>query len=272
MTTPRPDDSILPTAHSSPAEVRRAAREGRLQAPTAGLAYGFVQANLVILPEPQANGFLRFCQANPKPCPLLAVSEPGARSCATLGSDLDLARDVPAYRVFREGRLQATVSDVEAEWRDDLVTFALGCSFTFEHALQQAGLPVRHIEEGRNVPMYRTSIPLVPAGGFAGHLVVSMRPMKAADAIRAIQVTTRFPQAHGAPVHLGDPSRIGIADMRSPDYGDAVSVGEGELPVFWACGVTPQQVLMDAGVEFAITHSPGHMLVTDIPDSELALL
>lgn len=272
MTTPRPDGASLPVAHFSPAEVRRAAREGRLQAPTAGLAYGFVQANLVILPEPQANGFLRFCQANPKPCPLLAVSEPGERGCAALAGDLDLARDVPAYRIFREGRLQATVRDVDAEWRDDLVTFALGCSFTFEYALQQAGLSVRHIEEGRNVPMYRTSLPLVPAGGFSGHLVVSMRPMTAADAIRAIQVTTRFPQAHGAPVHLGDPAQIGIADMRSPDYGEAVSVGAGELPVFWACGVTPQQILMDAGVEFAITHSPGHMLVTDIPDSELALL
>lgn len=272
MTTSQPASTASLAASSSPVEVRRAAREGDWQAPTAGLAYGFVQANLVILPEPQANGFLRFCQANPKPCPLLAVSEPGERRFAALGSDLDIPRDVPAYRIFRKGRLQDTVSDVVSVWRDDLVTFALGCSFTFEHALQQAGLPVRHIEEGRNVPMYRTSLPLVAAGGFAGNLVVSMRPMKAADAIRAIQVTTRFPQAHGAPVHLGDPSRIGIADMRSPDYGEAVSMGEGELPVFWACGVTPQQVLMDAGIEFAITHSPGHMLVTDLPDSELALL
>jgi uncharacterized protein YcsI (UPF0317 family) len=272
MTIPHPASTSPLGADSSPADIRRAAREGRFQAPTAGLADGFVQANLVILPEPQANGFLRFCHANPRPCPLLAVSEPGERTCVALGSDLDIARDVPAYRIFRAGRLQDTVSDVISEWRDDLVTFALGCSFTFEHALQQAGLPVRHILEGRNVPMYRTSLPLVAAGGFAGRMVVSMRPMKAADAIRAIQVTTRFPQAHGAPVHLGDPSQIGIADLRSPDYGETVPVGEGELPVFWACGVTPQQVLMDADIEFAITHSPGHMLVTDIPDSELALL
>ena len=264
--------NTFPHADHDPRAVRLAARDGTLVGPTAGLAKGFVQVNLVILPEAQANGFLRFCQSNPKPCPLLAVSEPGERGCAALADDLDIARDVPAYCLYRDGRLDRTVHDVSDVWRDDLVTFALGCSFTFEHALIQDGLPVRHIDEGRNVPMYRTSVPLVRAGGFGGHLVVSMRPYRASDAIRAIQITTRFPQTHGAPVHLGDPALIGITDLHSPDYGDAVSMGDDELPVFWACGVTPQQVLMDAGIEFAITHSPGHMLITDIPDSRVALL
>ncbi|TGN38994.1 putative hydro-lyase [Marinobacter confluentis] len=258
-------------AHSDPESVRKAAREGFLNGPTAGLASGFVQVNLVILPEADAAGFLRFCQANPKPCPLLAVSEPGSRICKALAADLDIARDVPGYRIYRNGVVSESAADVAGEWRDDLVTFALGCSFTFEHALMQAGLRVRHIEQGRNVPMYQTSVPLTSAGGFSGKLVVSMRPFAAADAIRAIQITTRYPQVHGAPVHLGDPSLIGISDLNAPDYGDFVSVGDDEIPVFWACGVTPQQVLVDSGVEFAITHRPGHMLVTDIPDNSLAL-
>ncbi|MDF0748701.1 putative hydro-lyase [Marinobacter sp. 71-i] len=258
-------------AHSTPSAVRRAAREGNLTGPTSGLASGYVQVNLVILPESQAAGFLRFCQANPKPCPLLAVSEPGARTCTLLGRDLDIARDVPAYRIYRHGQVSDTRTDVAEDWREDLVTFALGCSFTFEHALITAGLQVRHINEARNVPMYNTSVPLTSAGGFGGKLVVSMRPFIAADAIRAIQITTRYPQVHGSPVHLGNPSLIGISNLSAPDYGDSVSVGENEIPVFWACGVTPQQVLIDSGIEFAITHSPGHMLVTDIPDNSLAL-
>lgn len=258
-------------AHSSPLAVRQAARTGSLSGPTSGLASGYVQVNLVILPESQASGFLRFCQANPKPCPLLAVSEPGARHCHILGQDLDIARDVPEYRVYRDGQMRDTRTDVAEVWREDLVTFALGCSFTFEHALMAAGLRIRHIDETRNVPMFKTSVPLTSAGGFGGNLVVSMRPFAAADAIRAIQITTRYPQVHGSPVHLGDPSLIGIHNLSSPDYGDAVSVGDHDIPVFWACGVTPQQVLIDSGVEFAITHSPGHMLVTDIPDNSLAL-
>ena len=258
-------------AHSTPKAVREAARLGLLTGPTSGLASGYVQVNLVILPEAEAAGFLRFCQANPKPCPLLAISEPGDRTCAAMGADLDIARDVPAYRVYRNGVASEAVADVTGEWRDDLVTFALGCSFTFEHALIQSGLRIRHIDQGRNVPMYQTSIPLTPAGGFAGNLVVSMRPFPAADAIRAIQITTRYPQVHGAPVHLGNPGLIGISKLHLPDYGDSVSVADDEIPVFWACGVTPQQVLIDSGVSFAITHSPGSMLVTDIPDSTLAL-
>ncbi|MBB5321566.1 putative hydro-lyase [Marinobacter oulmenensis] len=261
------------SSNPSPARtVRLEARDGRLTGPTAGLASGFVQVNLVILPEAQANGFLRFCQANPKPCPLIAVSEPGQRSCEVLAKELDIARDVPAYCVYRHGELAATPVDVSDLWQDDLVTFALGCSFSFEHALVQGGVAVRHIDEGRNVPMFKTSIPLQTAGGFSGQTVVSMRPFLATEAIRAIQITTRYPQAHGAPVHFGDPAQIGISDLMKPDYGDPVSVHADETPVFWACGVTPQQVLMDAGVPFAITHSPGHMLVTDIPESQVALL
>ncbi|SFR43737.1 Uncharacterized protein YcsI, UPF0317 family [Marinobacter gudaonensis] len=258
-------------AQSTPTAVRQAARDGLLKGPTSGLASGYVQVNLVILPESEAAGFLRFCQANPKPCPLLAVSEPGARTCHALANDLDIARDVPAYRIYRDGTATDTVADVADYWRDDLVTFALGCSFTFEHALIQSGLRVRHIDQGRNVPMYQTSVALTPAGGFSGNLVVSMRPFNAADVIRAIQITTRYPQVHGAPVHLGNPGLIGISELHAPDYGDPVSVQDDEIPVFWACGVTPQQVLIDSGVSFAITHSPGHMLVTDIPDRDLAL-
>lgn len=158
-----------------------------------------------------------------------------------MATDLDIARDVPAYRIYRNGVASETVTDVADEWRDDLVTFALGCSFTFEHALMQSGLNIRHIEQGRNVPMYQTSVPLTPAGGFKGNLVVSMRPFLAADVIRAVQITTRYPQVHGSPVHLGNPALIGISDLDSPDYGDAVSVGENEIPVFWACGVTPSR-------------------------------
>ncbi|MGO1463492.1 MAG: putative hydro-lyase [Marinobacter sp.] len=264
--------STFSRSFSTPAEARQAARDGLLTGSTAGLASGYVQVNLVILPEEQANGFLRFCQANPKPCPVLAVSEPGDRQCALLGKDLDIARDVPSYRVYRNGQLADTRNEVSDVWRDDLVTFALGCSFSFEHALIQNGVPVRHIDEGRNVSMYKTSLALQPAGGFSGHMVVSMRPFLAEAAIRAVQITTRFPQTHGAPVHLGDPALIGIEDLDFPDYGDSVSVGRDEIPVFWACGVTPQQVLMDSGIEFAITHTPGHMLVTDIPESQVALL
>lgn len=256
---------------TTPLVVRLAAREGLLTGPTSGLANGFVQVNLVILPEDRAAGFLRFCQANPKPCPVIAVSEPGARACGKLGADLDIARDVPTYQIFRHGQHTDSVSDVVDYWRDDLVTFALGCSFTFEYALISNGLRIRHIDENRNVPMYNTTMALESAGGFGGNLVVSMRPFPAADAIRAVQITTRYPQVHGEPVHLGNPALIGIHDLTHPDYGDAVTCAEHEVPVFWACGVTPHQVLMDAGVEFAITHHPGHMLVTDIPDSHLAL-
>lgn len=252
-------------------EVRCAARSGALDAPTAGLAPGYVQGNLAILPQDHAEDFLRFCQANPKPCPLLGVSEAGDPAIAALGADLDIRTDIPRYRVWRDGELIDEPRDIMSVWRDDLVSFVLGCSFSFEEALLAADVPVRHIALNRNVPMYRTNIPTRRAGRFHGPLVVSMRPMKPADAIRAVQITARLPAVHGAPVHLGFPEQIGIADIAKPDYGDAVPVERDELPVFWACGVTPQAAIAAARVPFAITHAPGYMLATDLKNAQLAV-
>jgi uncharacterized protein YcsI (UPF0317 family) len=251
-------------------QARRAVRSGEWTAHTSGLAEGHVQGNVVILPGALAHDFLRYCQRNPKPCPLLAVSEPGRPDLPALGAGIDIRTDVPRYRVWRDGSIVEEPTDIRHVWREDLVTFVLGCSFSFEQALLEAGLPVRHIEQGRNVPMYRTSIPTAPAGPFTGPLVVTMRPMPAAAAIRAIQVTSRFPDVHGAPVHLGDPSLIGISDLARPDYGDAVDVRPDEIPVFWACGVTPQAAIAQARPDFCITHAPGAMLVTDLLNQELA--
>lgn len=261
---------------SNPAEpaalaVRLRARRGELTGPTANLAAGHVQANLAILPNALAEGFLRFCLRNPRSCPLLGVSEPGDFRMPALGADLDVRSDVPRYRIWRNGELASEPTDVRDAWRDDLVTFAIGCSFSFEEALVADGIDVRHISAGCNVPMYRSSIATEPAGPFSGPMVVSMRPMKAADAIRAVQITSRFPAVHGAPVHLGDPALIGIHDLARPDYGDPVEIRPGELPVFWACGVTPQSVVEAVRAEFCITHAPGHMLVTDLKNSNLAL-
>jgi uncharacterized protein YcsI (UPF0317 family) len=242
-----------------------------LDAPTAGLAPGYVQGNLAILPRDYAEDFLRFCQANPKPCPLLGVSEPGDPAIPALAADLDIRTDVPRYRVWRDGELIDEPCDIASAWRDDLVAFVIGCSFSFEEALLAAGVPLRHIALDRNVPMYRSSIPTQRAGRFHGPLVVSMRPLAPADAIRAVQITTRLPAVHGAPVHLGFPEAIGIADIGKPDYGDAVPVERGELPVFWACGVTPQAAIAAARPPFAITHAPGYMLVTDLKNAQLAV-
>jgi uncharacterized protein YcsI (UPF0317 family) len=260
------------TAIAPAYQARLDARAGRLTGPTANLAPGNVQANLAILPRDLAADFLRFCQRNPKPCPVLAVSEPGDPSLADLGFDIDIRSDIPRYRVWHDGELVAEPTDVRDIWRDDLVSFLIGCSFSFEEAMLDNGLPVRHIEQGCNVPMYRTNIPTRAAGPFAGPLVVSMRPMNAADAIRAVQVTSRFPSVHGAPVHLGDPALIGIQDIGRPDYGDPVEIKPGEMPVFWACGVTPQSVVAATRPPFCITHAPGHMLVTDLINSRLAAL
>jgi uncharacterized protein YcsI (UPF0317 family) len=251
---------------------RRRIRQGEFCGATAGLAAGNVQANLVVLPKSLAPDFLRFAAANPKPCPVLAVSEPGDPRLPTLGADLDLRTDLPKYRVWRYGELVEEPRDVSHVWRDDLVAFALGCSFSFEDALVEDGIELRHMTCGSNVPMYRTNIRCVPAGVFSGPLVVSMRPLKPADAIRAVQITSRFPSVHGAPVHLGLPEAIGIGDLARPDYGDPVPVRDGELPVFWACGVTPQAVIAEAEPEFCITHAPGSMLITDLSNAKLASL
>ncbi|MDX8499022.1 putative hydro-lyase [Mesorhizobium sp. VK4C] len=257
------------TFRSSARNVRLMARSGALSGPTANLAPGFVQANLVILPRELAYDFLLFCQRNTKACPLLGVSDPGTSTIAGLGKDLDIRTDVPRYRIWKGGKLIDEPLEVTHVWRDDLVAFAIGCSFSFEESLLNCGVPVRHIEEGRNVPMFRTSIATVPSGVFSGPLVVSMRPMRPENAIKAVQITGRLPFVHGAPIHMGDPDAIGIHDVSRPDYGDAVTIKAGEVPVFWACGVTPQAALAQALPELCITHAPGHMLVTDIPNAQL---
>jgi uncharacterized protein YcsI (UPF0317 family) len=259
-------------AAKSGREVRLMIRRGELSGATAGVAPGTVQGNLAILPAALATDFLRFCQLNPKPCPLLAASAPGDWRLPALAEDLDIRTDLPRYRVWRDGRIVDEPTDVLRWWRDDLVSFVIGCSFSFEEALVEAGIELRHITCNCAVPMYRTSIATVPAGPFHGPLVVSMRPLKPADAIRAVQVTTRFPSVHGAPVHIGKPELIGIADLSKPDYGDPVPVNDDEMPVFWACGVTPQSVVQTVKPEFCITHYPAAMLVTDRRNSELAIL
>jgi uncharacterized protein YcsI (UPF0317 family) len=247
-------------------------RAGDFSGTTAGLAPGNVQANLVILPKALAHDFLRFAQANPKPCPVLAVSGPGESRLPGLGEDLDIRSDLPRYRVWRRGELVEEPFDLFHVWRDDLVSFALGCSFSFEQALAEDGIELRHITCGSNVPMYRTNIPCASAGPFAGPLVVSMRPLKPHDAIRAIQITSRFPSVHGAPIHIGLPEAIGVKDLAKPDYGDAVPVKRDELPVFWACGVTPQAVIAEVKPDFCVTHAPGCMLITDLRNTRLASL
>jgi uncharacterized protein YcsI (UPF0317 family) len=251
---------------------RRCARAGELTGPTSGVAPGYIQGNLVILPSSHTADFLCFCHRNPRPCPLIGVSACGSPRVPSLGVDMDIRTDLPRYRVWLHGELVDEPTEIRRYWRDDLVAFVLGCSYSFEDALMAAGIPVRHIERGTAVPMYRTSVECEPAGPFRGPLVVSMRPLKPADAIRAVQITSRFPSAHGAPVHLGFPELIGIHDLARPDYGDAVPIAADELPVFWACGVTPQAALASAALPFAITHAPGHMLVTDQKNSHVALL
>ena len=255
-----------------PLGARLAIRRGEHRGPTAGMALGYVQGNIAVLPNAVAADFLRFCQLNPKPCPLIGCTSPGDWRLPSLAEDLDLRTDVPRYRVWRHGELVDEPDDVVAYWRDDLVAFVIGCSFSFEEALLDDGIELRHIAYGRNVSMYRTSIPTEPAGPFHGQMVVSMRPLKPAGVIRAVQITTRFPALHGAPVHIGKPELIGIADLAKPDYGDSVPVYDDELPVFWACGVTPQSVIAAAKPELCITHYPGSMLITDRRNSEFAVM
>lgn len=256
----------------SPGELRNMMRRGELAGPTAGLAGGYVQANLVVVPRDLAFDFLLFAQRNPKPCPVLDVTDPGSPEPRLVAPGADVRYDLPKYRVYRCGELVDEAADIGRYWYKDLVAFLLGCSFTFEEALLNAGVPVRHIEEGRNVPMFNTNIPLVPAGRFHGLMVVSMRPVPSGKVVRAVQVTSRFPAVHGAPVHIGDPGKIGIKDIGRPDYGDPVTINPGEVPVFWACGVTPQAVAMTVKPELMITHSPGHMFISDIRNDDLAVL
>ncbi len=258
--------------YGGPREVRALIRRGELVRPTAGLAPGYAQANLVILPKDVAFNFFLFCQRNPRACPVLEVVEPGKYEPDLTAPGADLRVDIPLYRVYRDGKLVAEERDVTGYWNDDLVCFLLGCSFTFESALIRAGIRLRHIEEGKNVAMYVSDIEAKPAGMFSGPVVVSMRPIHESLVVRSVQITSRFRMAHGAPLHIGNPEKIGIRDMEHPDYGDYVEIKEDEVPVFWACGVTSQVVALRSKLPLMITHSPGHMFITDVLDEELAAL
>lgn len=255
----------------SPAQLRSLIRTAEWKGPTSGLAPGYVQANLVMLPREEAFSFLLFCVRNPRPCPILDVLEPGQYE-PRIAPGADLRRDLPKYRIYEEGILKAEVESVSDIFNEEMVSFLLGCSFSFENALLAAGLPVRNIEEGKNVSMYVTNRVCAPSGPFSSPLVVSMRPMKPDQAIRAAQVTTRFYLTHGAPIHFGSPDEIGIRNLAEPEFGDPVTIHPGEIPVFWACGVTSQAAVLSARVPLAITHSPGHMFVSDLRDEELTIL
>ncbi len=255
-----------------PREIRRDIRGGKFTGVTAGVGAGYVQANLAVLPRDAAYDFLLFCQRNPRPCPLLEVTDVGSPEPVALAPGADLRTDIPRYRIYEHGKMIEEVTDATPYWRDDLVAFLLGCSFTFEWALLEAGIRLWHVEHGKNVAMFRTSIECRPAGVFHGPMVVSMRPIAANDLARAVTTTARFPGAHGAPVHIGDPAAIGIEDVMRPPWGDPQQFRPGDVPVFWACGVTPQAVALASRPPFMITHSPGHMFITDTPNSALSAL
>lgn len=263
---------MMELARMQPSEVRSLIRRNELVKPTSGMASGFTQANLAILKKELAFEFLLFCQRNPKPCPVLDVTEPGSPVPRLVAPGADLRTDIPRYRIYRHGELAEEVTDITPYWGDDMVGFLLGCSFTFETALMNNGISIRHIEEDCNVAMYKTNIPCVKAGPFEGPMVVSMRPIPEKDVVRAVQVTSRFPAVHGAPVHIGNPASIGIENIHQPDFGDRVPIKEGEVPVFWACGVTPQAVAMQVKPELMITHAPGYMFITDVRDEQFGVL
>jgi uncharacterized protein YcsI (UPF0317 family) len=262
------DSSIADAAASTLADARARIRDNVHTGPTSGLAAGFAQANLVILPAEHAVDFARFCVRNPKPCPLLDITDAGSPHPVSVAPDADLRTDLPRYLVYRNGSLVDEPTEIGPYWRDDLVGFLLGCSFTFEWALSAAGLPLAHQRQGVNVPMYVTNRGCTPAGPFAGRLVVSMRPFKERDIARAAEISSRFPAMHGGPVHVGNPAALGVTDLADPDFGDPVAIQPDEVPVFWACGVTPQAVVVDAKISLAIFHAPGHMFITDRPHSE----
>lgn len=253
-------------------EMRNKIRTGEWDKPTTGAAPGYTQANLVILPKKYAYDFLLFCVRNPKSCPLIEVTDAGSAVPKQTAPDADLRTDLPKYRIFKDGELVEEVTDISEYWQDDFVSFLIGCSFTFEKPLLESGIPIRYIEEGRNVSMYKTNVACESAGVFQGPMVVSMRPMKPKEAIRAVQITSRFPSVHGAPVHIGDPSLLGIEDINKPDFGDPVTIHDDEVPVFWGCGVTPQAAIMASKPELVITHAPGHMFITDIREEEHAVI
>ena len=256
-------------ADYSPKEARKLIREGIITHQTSGMCDGYAQGNLLVLPKKYAYDFLLFTQRNPKPCPILEVGDVGSPLVRKMADNADITTDIPKYRIWKNGELVEEVNDITSFWRDDLVYFLIGCSFSFEGELLAADVPVRHIEEGKNVPMYLTNIECERAGIFYGKMVVSMRPLSGEMAVRATAVTSKMPRVHGAPIHIGDPSLIGISDVNKPDFGDPVTIKEGELPVFWACGVTPQSAVMSAKPDFAISHAPGHMFITDVKNTLL---
>lgn len=258
--------------YMKPEEIRTIIRQNKLIKPTSGMATGYTQANLVILKKKLAFEFLLFCQRNPKPCPVLDVTEPGSPIPQLVAPGADLRTDLAKYRIYRNGILLEEATDITRFWEEDLVAFLLGCSFTFESVMLKNRIPIRHIEENCNVAMYKTNIPCIKAGRFEGPLVVSMRPIPEKHVIRTVQITSRFPAVHGAPVHIGNPETIGIQNLDSPDFGDPVTIKEGEVPVFWACGVTPQAVAIQTKPDLMITHSPGHMFITDLRDEQFSVL
>ncbi|MBQ6834134.1 MAG: putative hydro-lyase [Lachnospiraceae bacterium] len=251
-----------------PEDIWMKIRSGEIDYPTAGMCGGYAQANLVILSKEYAEDFAEFARKNPKPCPILEVIK-GTPAIHDMGEGANLVTDIPRYFIYENGVKTGEVTDASPYWNEDMVGFLIGCSFSFEEALLQAGIDVRHISMGCNVPMYKTSIQCEKAGKFEGPLVCSMRPMTPEDAEKAAEITGRYPNVHGAPVHMGDPAEIGIADVNKPDYGDAVEIREGEIPVFWACGVTPQAAVEHAKPPVVITHAPGHMFITNVKNTEL---
>lgn len=256
-------------SNMKPQEVKKLIRQGSITGQTSGMCNGYAQANLCVLPKEYAFDFLLFCMRNPKPCPVLEVGDVGSRSFRFMANEGDVCKDFPKYRIWKNGELAKEVTDISEYWQDDFVYFLIGCSFSFEAELLEAGLPVRHIEEHKNVPMFNTNIKLTPAGVFHGNMVVSMRPIPDDLVVKAVNVTAAMPRVHGAPIQIGNPAAIGIADINRPDYGDSVTINDNETPVFWACGVTPQNVVMATKPPIAITHAPGHMFITDVKNVDL---
>ncbi len=252
-----------------PQEVKKLIRAGKIDFQTSGMCSGYAQANLCILPKDYAFDFLLFCMRNPKPCPILEVGDVGSKEFKAMASEGDVCTDFPKYRIWKNGVLEKEVTDISDYWQDDFVYFLIGCSFSFESEMLEADVPVRHIEEGVNVPMFNTNITLTPAGAFHGNMVVSMRPIPNELVVKAVEVTAAMPKVHGAPIQIGNPEAIGISDISKPDYGDSVTVNDGEVPVFWPCGVTPQNVVMQTKPPIAITHAPGHMFITDVKNVAL---
>ena len=261
---------ITPYIDMKPSEVRQLIREGVIDFPTAGMCRGYAQANLIILPPEYAADFEEFAKLNPFPCPVLEVIKGEQPLTYDMGEGGNICSDIPRYRIYRDGVWDGeTLTDVTEYWKQGYVGFLIGCSFSFEEALMREGIEVRHIAQGRNVPMYKVGIQTVKAGPFEGPMVCSMRPMTPENAQKAYDITVKMPNVHGAPVHMGPAEGVGVKDVMKPDYGDAVDIYEGEIPVFWPCGVTPQAAVENAKPPIAITHAPGHMFITDIINSEL---